>query len=246
RRVNSWNAFQSVKCEELNADKPEGEKLKIHQLTAAISAAWQKLTDEEKKSYTSERVEQITQDREEQANAPRNTALRAFHDASQNLQSIQGELTRIANRTSTHLALVAVRATTDHFMQPLVFTTSPRIDESFFIQYKETMSDFSIKLEAYSLSGMEGIGRRIHEDISILKSYCAALVKDRFNRAMHPVVARLIYQNFDANITEKYGVVVDGWPLDQFRSPSEVGSRIELETLRNALESGFVQFTKLT
>lgn len=63
---------------------------------------------------------------------------------------------------------------------------------------------------------------------------------------MHPVVARLIYQNFDTNITEKYGVVVDGWPLDQFRSLSEVGSRIELETLRNALESGFVQFTKLT
>lgn len=74
------------------ADKPEGKKLKIHQLTTAISAAWQKLTDEEKKSYTSERVEQITQDHEEQANAPRNTALRAFHDASQNLQSIQGEV----------------------------------------------------------------------------------------------------------------------------------------------------------
>lgn len=63
---------------------------------------------------------------------------------------------------------------------------------------------------------------------------------------MHPYRARLVYQNFDAAITQRYGVVVDGWPVGVFRCPSEVVSRVELETLLRALESNILTFTRLT
>lgn len=63
---------------------------------------------------------------------------------------------------------------------------------------------------------------------------------------MHPCSVRLNYRDFDNTITDKYRVVVDGWPLGQFRCPSEVTSRVELETLLYALESGSLTFTKLT
>ena len=62
---------------------------------------------------------------------------------------------------------------------------------------------------------------------------------------MHPVCARLNYQNFETAITDRYRVICEGWP-GVFRAPSELRSRVELETLLNALENGLVKFTKLT
>ena len=47
-------------------------------------------------------------------------------------------------------------------------------------------------------------------------------------------------------ITEKYHVVVRNWPLKKFCNPSAVTSRIELELLYNAWESGATYFQKLT
>ena len=53
--------------------------------------------------------------------------------------------------------MIAVRGTTADFMQPYVFTTSEGIEDYFFLQFKETMSDFALKLEAYHLQGASGM-----------------------------------------------------------------------------------------
>jgi hypothetical protein len=59
-------------------------------------------------------------------------------------------------------------------------------------------------------------------------------------------VPRMYYKNFDNNITAKYGVVLEGWPLDRFCSPSDIASRTEISALRSSFESGATRFRMLS
>ena len=56
----------------------------------------------------------------------------------------------------------------------------------------------------------------------------------------------MAYDRFDELITAKYRVVVKNWLLKKFCNPSSVTSRIELELLFNAWQSGVTYFQKLT
>lgn len=59
-------------------------------------------------------------------------------------------------------------------------------------------------------------------------------------------VPRMYYTNFNHAITEKYHVVLEGWPLERFCSPSDIPSRTEISVLMTSLESGATRFRKLS
>ena len=59
-------------------------------------------------------------------------------------------------------------------------------------------------------------------------------------------VPRMYYTNFEHAITEKYHVVLEGWPLERFCSPSDIQSRTEISVLMKSLESGATRFRKLS
>jgi hypothetical protein len=59
-------------------------------------------------------------------------------------------------------------------------------------------------------------------------------------------VPRMYYTNFDRAITEKYHVILEGWPLEKFCSPSEIASRNEVSVLMTSFESGATHFRKLS
>jgi hypothetical protein len=59
-------------------------------------------------------------------------------------------------------------------------------------------------------------------------------------------VPRMYYANFDERITDKFGVVLEDWPLKRFCSPSDIGSQTELTVLIWAFESGSTRFCRLT
>lgn len=56
----------------------------------------------------------------------------------------------------------------------------------------------------------------------------------------------MYYKNFDTKITARYGVIIEGWPLEHFVPPSLVKSRTELEVLLRAWETDATRFRKLT
>ncbi|KDR81013.1 hypothetical protein GALMADRAFT_241632 [Galerina marginata CBS 339.88] len=56
----------------------------------------------------------------------------------------------------------------------------------------------------------------------------------------------MVYVNFDTAITERFHVVLEGWPLEKFCAPSSIASRNELSVLLASLESGSTRFRKLT
>jgi hypothetical protein len=54
------------------------------------------------------------------------------------------------------------------------------------------------------------------------------------------------YDQFDELVTARHCIIVKNWPLKKFSNPSNVTSRIELEVLYNAWQSGATYFQKLT
>jgi hypothetical protein len=56
------------------------------------------------------------------------------------------------------------------------------------------------------------------------------------------------YRNYEGKIVEKYGVALIGWPtaIPQVCNPSNVGTRLLLEKLLDALESGQCHWIALT
>lgn len=59
-------------------------------------------------------------------------------------------------------------------------------------------------------------------------------------------VSRMYYVDFEGHITNKLGIVVVGWPLPHFVSPGLIGSRLELQTLYNAWDTGAAYFRRFT
>jgi hypothetical protein len=58
-------------------------------------------------------------------------------------------------------------------------------------------------------------------------------------------VSRMNYQNFEDGITDKFGVVLENWPLKTFCSPSDIKSRNEVKVLFHAWDSGATRFRKM-
>lgn len=58
-------------------------------------------------------------------------------------------------------------------------------------------------------------------------------------------VPRMYYTNFDKNITKRYRIIVENWPLKKFISPSDIGTSHELNVLLNAWQSKTTTFRKL-
>lgn len=63
---------------------------------------------------------------------------------------------------------------------------------------------------------------------------------------LNRTVPRMNYVNFEDAFTRKHGIVVEGWPLREFRNPSEIKTIHEVKTLYNAWKSGAARFRKLT
>ncbi|KAI0681976.1 hypothetical protein BC835DRAFT_1425003 [Cytidiella melzeri] len=55
----------------------------------------------------------------------------------------------------------------------------------------------------------------------------------------------MYYVDFNLHITDKLGIVVENWPLKLFTAPGSIGSRIELNTLFHAWETGATHFRRL-
>jgi hypothetical protein len=75
-----------------------------------------------------------------------------------------------------------------------------------------------------------------------------------FTANFHPIeliaqpdpVSRMYYVGFEIHITEKYGIIIENWPLKDFKSPGSIGSRLELNTLYHAWISRATRFCWLS
>lgn len=59
-------------------------------------------------------------------------------------------------------------------------------------------------------------------------------------------IGRMNYASFKDAITDRYSIVCEGWPLQDFVSPSAIKSRLSVEILHAAWTNGTTRFRRLT
>ena len=89
---------------------------------------------------------------------------------------------------------------------------------------------------------------QFHPSVSpILPAHrCLLIVVAFLGEAAAPrSIGKINYKNFD-KITEKYGIICVGWPLERFCCPGDINSMPELQVLQNAFQSGAAHFRCLS
>jgi hypothetical protein len=59
-------------------------------------------------------------------------------------------------------------------------------------------------------------------------------------------VPRMYYSGFPEQITGKRQIILKGWPLNTFCSPSQLVTKNEVEVLYNAWKTGTAKFRRLS
>ena len=74
-----------------------------------------------------------------------------------NIVTNDTQIAELHRRTGTEALLIAVRSSQDDFLQPRTFVTSDRVSSFFESVFHRTAIDFGVKLEAYLISGIQGM-----------------------------------------------------------------------------------------
>ncbi|KAF9064133.1 hypothetical protein BDP27DRAFT_1426158 [Rhodocollybia butyracea] len=201
KKAVRFNAFVSLEMERINKEFVDGEpRRKIHKCMGEISASWAKLTTEEQIQLTEDRLNVLQDQRENHTIGCHNVALAAFHDTRSTFDNISQELDRLTMRTGNEEFLVVVRSNLAHYNIPLVCTT-----------------------KGYMISGVQGIVQNHAQRHLSQKKEVAALIKSKLDECVgKQKVPRMMYTNFAEHITRNFRVRVKNWPLDTFKSPSDL------------------------
>ncbi|THU96507.1 hypothetical protein K435DRAFT_797260 [Dendrothele bispora CBS 962.96] len=205
------------------------------------------MTREERIVITDNALAQMEKGRENRFIGNHNTPLSSFHNAWTTLESIQLELQRLNARTGTEAVLIATRSDIAHYLKPDVFQTSDRINEFFVMSVKQPVGDLAVRMEAYMLSGVQGLVHNHQQHLQAKKTEVVNLIKSKLQEcAGRHNVPRMVYVNFHEHITHPYQIVVKNWPLPKFCSPSSHNSMAEVELLLNAWTSNTTHFHKFS
>ncbi|KAG2158625.1 uncharacterized protein EDB93DRAFT_1076728 [Suillus bovinus] len=192
---------------------------KVTKLAAEISANWRAMSKDNKKTITEESMELLEEYHINKRTGVNNMPINAFHNTHTTLKSISNELTVLSARTGCYSLLMSVRSDTDHYSCPYVYMSDDCIGDYFQLALQQAPTDITTHLEAYCLSGVTGEAAQVN-------------------------VPRMLYVNFEENIMAKYGVVCEGWPLQEFCSPGDIG--LHTEVLNSAWKLRTAKFQKMS
>ncbi|KAI1793198.1 hypothetical protein LXA43DRAFT_1060201 [Ganoderma leucocontextum] len=243
RNPSRWNAFLSQEMERRNSGLTDGRKnISQDAVIQEIAAAWRSLTKEEQIAATEERLQTIADRRSVRKRKIPTAPIQAFHDARATTQSIENELRALNVRTGRNALLIMTSPSATDYGQPYVFHTSPRIVDFMMLTMRSTLPEFTIKMEGYILSGVQGVKQNYRQTIISLKKEAARVINEKLGEVSGGAVTRMMYKNFDVHVTENTGIIVERWPLPVFRAPGDISSSVELQTLIDAWTTGATYF----
>ncbi|THU89321.1 hypothetical protein K435DRAFT_865402 [Dendrothele bispora CBS 962.96] len=230
RKVAPFRAFVSRQMGVINSDIPEGEpRKKVPECIGDIAKKWGGMSEEERADATTDAMKEIEEKRENRELASHNSLISAFHDVRTTMEDAKLMLQRLNSRTGAESIIITVRSNSEHFNPPDAWVTSDS------------------HLEGYCISGVEGVARNYVTETTEMKKELVKLIADKLRAAGGKThITHMYYKNFDDHITAKYGVKIVNWPLEKFCCPSELSTRVDIQVLRNAWESGTTYFYKMT
>ncbi|OJT07132.1 hypothetical protein TRAPUB_2013 [Trametes pubescens] len=249
RKVNIWNAFIHAELEEWNKDLPEGAPRTSAcdpEFLAYARQKWKTMPMNEKATLSTKLLKNLEAIREVKALAVQNVPINSFHDVRGSANTIFEELRRLHARTGLEVALIAVKSARDQHTPPMTFGTSNHAQHFFELSLGLKLDDVAASFEAYCLSGVSGLVERSMDIIQGLQARVANLIMQKLSQITNFSAQKMFYPSFGIHITSRFGIVLENWPVPRFIAPSAIRTRLELDVLLNAWDSGTTRFRKLT
>ncbi|THU88292.1 hypothetical protein K435DRAFT_607629, partial [Dendrothele bispora CBS 962.96] len=248
RKVAPFQAFVRVEMKAINSTVPEGQRRKkIAECIGDIGKKWAAMSNEEQQEATSSTLKELEDSRDNRELAHHNSSISAFHDVRTTIEDAKLLLQRLNSRTGVESMLVVVRSNSEHFNPPEAWVTSERVGSFCELAFKQTPHAIALCLEGYCISGVEGVARNYVAETVEMKKDLVKLIFEKLKIAGGKThIPRMYYKNFDDHITAKHGIKIINWPLEKFCCPSELSTRVDIQVLRNAWESGTTFFYKMT
>ncbi|KAG2119868.1 uncharacterized protein F5147DRAFT_767330 [Suillus discolor] len=247
RKANKWNAFVKKEVEHHNAALSASEKHhKACELMSKICARWQEMDEDQCTIETQDVIETLTECREMKELATHNTMIHTFNDAQRTLEKIDQELMALHSHTGVEFILLSVQGDTEHWNQPHVFHMA-RAAEFFDCCFKTSIGTLAFHFEGYCIAGVQGLAKTHLDEVLELKKKLSELILQKLQAAAAPAQAQhMYYTNFDTNITVKYCMVLEKWPLSKFCCPGDISSCNELRVLYYAWNTNTTCFQQLS
>ncbi|KAG6883165.1 hypothetical protein C0992_009518 [Termitomyces sp. T32_za158] len=194
--------------------------LKAHELAASLKEKWNAMTQEEKVILTDPLLEDLQNHRESISHGQQNVDLESFSDARQCLLAMEKYSLALHARTGTEMFIIASRTSADSYLRPFTIHTSQRALDFVFNQCKMGLGDLGSRFEAFCLSGVEGMVNKQTSTTAELKTKLKELINGELEFLVGKVC--MVYTGFEDRFTLPYGIVIENWPIDRFRSLSEL------------------------
>ncbi|ESK82443.1 hypothetical protein Moror_8572 [Moniliophthora roreri MCA 2997] len=261
-KTNPWNAFKWLKSRELHQ---AGTPLSLMEMNQQYKAEYAKLTELKKEMNVKEYEWLNKEDRRRKARRP-NARSRA-RDVGNVIANLEAMIESATMRTGVDGFFLLVRNTHDNYMQPHWYFTNDSINDymNFAIKGGWDRNRVGGKIEAFAVAGCDAANltsdMTVIERANFLKT---AISRNRFVSHLLSVDTRytymrlekaigdnspkrIFYGNFDAAVTLKYRVVLEGWPLGRIENLSKVSSSVPpLEKALNMIRNGECGFRRMT
>ncbi|KAL6298785.1 hypothetical protein BKA93DRAFT_743471, partial [Sparassis latifolia] len=206
---------------------------------------WKSMSKEEQEAATEDEVKALDERRSMRAHAEHNVPLSAFNDARMTMANIEHELVALHDRTGTEVLMFAVRSDINQYNQPFIFYSNLRLSHFIATTTKCTVQELAMHMEGYCISRVEGKSNYVQEVLDLKKKTSGLIMQKLSKCGRKCSISRMVYLNFDTQITAKFGVVIENWPLPKFCCPGDVGSHTKLEILFGSWESGRTCFRSM-
>ncbi|KAH0587274.1 hypothetical protein H2248_006078 [Termitomyces sp. 'cryptogamus'] len=137
---------------ELPASTP---KKKVNDYIATIAAKWRGMSEDKKINYTEKKMVDLHNIYEMHELVSYNVAISAFHNAHVTLKGMDDELCQLHACTGFEVLMIAMKSNKEHYDQPHLLTMSDCVKTFIELTMKESLSDVSVWMEAYMLSGIQ-------------------------------------------------------------------------------------------
>ncbi|KIJ45327.1 hypothetical protein M422DRAFT_251089 [Sphaerobolus stellatus SS14] len=211
RKVNSFNAFTHLTLGKENADLPVGSKLSLIEGVKSGLKKYEELTKTEK----DELVKALEAHREGKEKGFRVTAKSRAQIIRNATQQVNQMLLNMKEATGVSAIVFTARNNTSVEYKPHFYGTDQASKDFVRLCLKKDIMDLSCQYEGYLISNLEGAASNRQTRLTRVRANCT----------------RLIIEGFDDRFE------LEGWPLQQFRSPASISSMEQLEQLEEALEN---------
>ncbi|OJA18852.1 hypothetical protein AZE42_13134 [Rhizopogon vesiculosus] len=219
----------------------------IAQNKARLLRDYKRLTTAEKQVYNA----RILEARQAKSHTARANPKATKHDVNAVFTSMDREWMALHARTGIEGFYVAVRGGIEDLAEPKIFFTEKAqkfVRDVLGIEPQH----LGLKLEAFVISRLdERVSLNRQRPLNKLISECRELIQDELEfilmeKGMSGKV-KMNYTNYERAIVERYGVVLNNWPLlGTVKNPSKVGGRGQVQILLNGLKSDTCKWISLS